>query len=254
MNLARARVDRDIKFYLEPTQDTLCENDFLDLVHGNSDHPEHPVLGVNYNVPNEEQVRPDPARLISARTVLGSALSVKQDDSEPHDFVDFFMSNHTQTHSPNTVSKIQPLSSFTSVRPHIVPKVLSSKVHPHGASIRNTSRLTQSSTVFYRNYKPETIKFRARRLKPSQNPSVPSSFMIRCLALNTPLGKFAALALFLGCMGLLVSTYGSTVFCASAALAVTGMITCGIGMFRKSRADEGGNNYMQGTNTFISKV
>lgn len=252
MKLIRARMDRNIKYYLEDTQDFLYENDFWSLKQGNSDDPKHPILGQDYNLSPVKSAR-KLIQLVSLPTVLKAVPKDQKMRGQPQDSLEHLMSEPSQYHSPEASAKDASRSVLSSGRCHSTSKILSSEVYPETtvqkAPIRKAYGLTQSSTLFYQNFKARTNQSRssviaAKHRKPRQNPPVTASFMLGCLALNTTLGKFSALALFLGCLGLVVSTYGS-VFCASAALAITGAITCGISMFHKPRSNAGGNVYIQ---------
>jgi len=155
----------------------------------------------------------------------------KRDDGDS-DFVEHFMSTVSQDKSPIPTNVAYQNS---------VSKGSSLKI-THEYSNSSMANATQLPAPFRRPYKPRLhfsrVPVRSAGIdKPIQSSAVTPSFMLRCLTLKTTVGKFAALALFLGCFGLVLSAYGTAVFCAAGALAVTGAMACGISMFRKSRPE-----------------
>ncbi|MCX7090168.1 MAG: hypothetical protein NTU48_01770 [Legionellales bacterium] len=219
MNLVQCSADRDTKYKLETTQDMIYERHFHRLTKGDVANPKHPTVRADANVTirRKKYLR---ARLISLPTVFESDPMLQERDDGNSDFVGRFMSNMSQDTSP----------------------IPTDVAYQNSALKCSSLTMTELPTRVHRTYKPRTHFSRvpvssAVTDKSIQNPAVTPPFMFRCLTLKTTVGKFAALALFLGCFGLVLSAYGTAVFCAAGGLAVTGAMACGISMFRKSRPE-----------------
>ena len=231
MNVAQVDVDREVKYQLEESQDTMYAHDFHGLTQGDAANPKHPTVCEDANVTVRKK-KSHRKQLASLPTVFESDPRLQQRDDGDSDFVEHFMSTVSQDKSPIPINLAYQNS---------VSKGSSLKI-THEYSNSRASNVTELPPRLYRPYKPRSHFSRvpvssAVTDKSIQSPAVTPSFMFRCLTLKTTLGKFAALALFLGCFGLVLSAYGTAVFCAAGALAVTGAMACGISMFRKSRPE-----------------